>query len=112
MKSLAECKMLSLKKVKFPQLKTNYLKCESTSCASSTSSKENPQQPAKNEIFEQLFLRNRAPFKFFLQASTKKSCLFCLALVSKSGVADLPSSPVVGAAGLQAEPDFRFRFGS
>jgi len=42
--------MLSLKNVRFPQLKPNYLKCESTSCTSSTFSKENPQQLAKNKI--------------------------------------------------------------
>lgn len=70
---------------------------------------QSSQQPAKNKIL-QLFLRNQAPFKFLLQVSSKNICLIGLVWV-RSRVADLPSSPVVGSARLQAETDFHFQFG-
>lgn len=76
------------------------------------SPRKSPAAFQKKEILSQLFLRNWTLFKFLPQTSSKKTCLFCLVHVSKSGVADLPSSPAVRVAQLQTEPDFRFRFGS
>lgn len=112
-------KILSLKTLRFSQMKNSYLKRESTSCTPSIFSKKIPSRlppppPKRKRDSESCFKKSTRSklFKFIPQAHAQKTCLFCLVYVSKHGVADLPCSPAVCIAQLQTEPDFCFRFGS
>lgn len=107
MKSLTEYKMLSLRKVRFPQLKTNYLKSESTSRISSTFLKKVP-AACQKQVFEQLFLRIEAPSKFLLQASTKKTCLFCVGRSVKAESQVCPARLWLAQLGSKQSPIFTF----